>query len=150
MSWEDYTIKWKCPKCQCLDKKRWLEGRKRDILPCRFFHVIVTLPEELRPLALRNQKVIYSILFKAVFETLQELSKDSKHLGAEIGGIAILHTWSQTLTDHLHIHCIVPGGGLSLDGKRWISSKKSFFIPVKVLSRLFRGKFLDSLKKAYD
>jgi hypothetical protein len=112
--------------------------------------VVFTLPEGLRPLALRNQKVIYTLLFKAVSETLTELARDSKHLGAEIGFMAILHTWSQTLINHPHLHCLVTGGGLSLDGKRWICSKKDFFIPVKVLSSLFRGKFLDGLKKDYE
>jgi len=101
-------------------------------------------------LALRNQKVVYNLLFKSVSETLTELARDTKHLGAEVGFMAILHTWSQTLIDHPHLHCLVTGGGLSLDGKRWISSKKDFFIPVKVLSRLFRGKFLDGLKKVYE
>jgi hypothetical protein len=112
--------------------------------------VVFTLPEGLRPLVLRNQKVLYSILFKAVSETLTELAQDSKHLGAEIGFMAILHTWSQTLIDHPHLHCLVTGGGLSLDGKRWIFSRKDFFIPVQVLSSLFRGKFLDGLKKLYE
>jgi hypothetical protein len=112
--------------------------------------VVFTLPEGLRPLALRNQKVVYSLLFKAVSETLTELARDSKHLGAEIGFMAILHTWSQTLIDHPHLHCLVTGGGLSLDGNRWLRSRKEFFIPVKVLSSLFRGKFLDGLKKLYE
>ncbi len=139
-----------CPKCQCLEKERWLEAREKDLLPTPYFHVVFTLPEGLRPLALRNQKVVYSLLFKAVSETLSELARDSKHLGAEIGVMAILHTWSQTLIDHPHLHCLVTGGGLSLDGKRWLRSKKDFFIPVKVLSSLFRGKFLDGLKRAYE
>jgi hypothetical protein len=112
--------------------------------------VVFTLPEGLRPLALRNQKVLYNLLFKAVSETLTELARDSKHLEAEIGFMAILHTWSQTLIDHPHLHCLVTGGGLSLDGKRWLRSKKDFFIPVKVLSCLFRGKFLDGLKREYE
>jgi hypothetical protein len=139
-----------CPKCQCLDKERWLGARKRDVLPTNYFHVVFTLPQDVRPIALRNQKVIYTILFKAVSETLKELAKDPAHLGAEIGFIAILHTWTQTLIDHPHIHCIVTGGGLSLDGTRWISCKKSFFIPVKILSRLFRGKFLAYLREVHD
>ena len=139
-----------CPKCQCLEKERWLEAREKDLLPTPYFHVVFTLPEGLRPLALRNQKVIYTLLFKAVSETLTELARDSKHLGAEIGFMAILHTWSQTLIDHPHLHCLVSGGGLSLDGKKWICSKKDFFIPVHVLSCLFRGKFLDGLKKDYE
>jgi hypothetical protein len=139
-----------CPKCQYLEKERWLEAREKDLLPTPYFHVVFTLPEGLRSLALRNQKVLYSLLFKSASETLAELARDSKHLGAEIGFMAILHTWSQTLIDHPHLHCLVTGGGLSLDGKRWVRSKKDFFIPVKVLSSLFRGKFLDSLKKEYD
>jgi hypothetical protein len=139
-----------CPKCQCLEKERWLEAREKDLLPTSYFHVVFTLPEGLRPLALRNQKVVYSLLFKAVSETLTELARDSKHLEAEIGFMAILHTWSQTLIHHPHLHCLVTGGGLSLDGKRWIASRKDFFIPVSVLSSLFRGKFLDGLKKLYE
>lgn len=139
-----------CPKCQCLEKERWLEAREKDLLPTPYFHVVFTLPEGLRPLALRNQKVIYNLLFKAVSETLTELARDSKHLGAEIGFMAILHTWSQTLIHHPHLHCLVTGGGLSLDGKRWLHSRKDFFIPVKVLSSLFRGKFLDGLRKLYE
>jgi hypothetical protein len=138
-----------CPKCQSLAKERWLEAREKDLLPTPYFHVVFTLPEGLRPLALRNQKVLYNLLFKSVSETLTELARDLKHLGAEIGFMAILHTWSQTLIDHPHLHCLVTGGGLSLDGKRWIASRKDFFIPVNVLSSLFRGKFLDGLKKLY-
>jgi hypothetical protein len=133
-----------------LDKERWLEARERDLLPTSYFHLVFTLPEGLRPLALRNQKVVYNLLFKSASETLTQLAKDPKYLGAEIGFIAMLHTWSQTLMDHPHLHCLVPGGGLSLDGKRWVSSREDFFIPVKVLSSLFRGKFLDNLKKAYE
>jgi hypothetical protein len=138
-----------CPKCQSLEKERWLEARQKDLLPTSYFHIVFTLPEGLRPLALRNQKVVYNLLFKSVSETLTELARDSKHLAAEIGFMAILHTWSQTLIDHPHLHCLVTGGGLSLDRKRWICSKKDFFIPVHVLSSLFRGKFLDGLKKEY-
>ena len=138
-----------CPKCQSLEKERWLEAREKEMLPTSYFHIVFTLPEGLRPLALRNQKVVYNLLFKSVCETLTELARDSKHLGAEIGFMAILHTWSQTLIDHPHLHCLVTGGGLSPDGKRWVCSKKDFFIPVHVLSSLFRGKFLDGLKKEY-
>lgn len=139
-----------CPKCQFLRKEQWLEARKGDLLPIEYFHVVFTIPEELNPLALRNQKVIYSILFRSVSETLMELGRDPKHLGAHIGFISILHTWGQNLMDHPHIHCIVSGGGLSPDGKRWVSCKKRFFLPVKVLSRLFRGKFLDYLMRSYE
>lgn len=139
-----------CPKCQCLDKERWLVARKKDLLPIGYFHLVFTLPENVRPLALRNQKSAYKILFRAVSETIKELTEDSKHLGADVGFIAVLHTWSQTLMDHPHIHCIVTGGGLSVDGKQWIPCKGEFFLPVKVLSRLFRGKFLAYLKEARD
>jgi len=138
-----------CPKCQCLDKERWLDARKEDLLPIGYFHLVFTLPEGLRPLVLRNQGVIYKLLFRAASETLKELTEDPMRLGAEVGFIAVLHTWSQTLMDHPHIHCIVTGGGLSLDGKRWIPCKGEFFLPVKVLSRLFRGKFLAYLKEAF-
>lgn len=138
-----------CPKCQFLDKERWLEARKADLLPVPYFHVVFTLPEDLRPLALRNQKTVYCLLFKSASETLIELARDTQHLGAEIGFTAILHTWSQTLMDHPHLHCVVAGGGLSGDGQTWIPTRKDFFIPVKVISRLFRGKFLAYLKAAY-
>ena len=139
-----------CPKCQCLDKERWLEARKKDVLPTPYFHLVFTVPEGLRPLVLRNQDALYGILFKAASETIKELPKDPKYLGAEVGFIAILHTWSQTLMDHPHLHCIVTGGGLSPDGKKWIPCKKDFFIPIQVLSRLFRGKFLAYLKEARE
>ena len=138
-----------CPKCQSLPREKWLAARKRDLLPVEYFHIVFTIPDLLNPLALRNQRVVYDLLFKAASEALLALSKDLKHLGAEIGFISILHTWGQNLMDHPHLHCLVPGGGLSLDGKRWISSRRGFFIPVKVLSRLFRGKFLFYLKEAY-
>ncbi|MEW6666614.1 MAG: IS91 family transposase [Thermodesulfobacteriota bacterium] len=139
-----------CPKCQGLDKERWLEARRRDILPTQYFHPVFTLPEGLRDLSLRNQEVAYSILFRSASESIKELTEDRKYLGAEVGFIAVLHTWSQTLIDHPHLHCIVTGGGLSLDGKRWIPCKGEFFLPLKVLSRLFRGKFLAYLKEAYE
>jgi Putative transposase/Transposase zinc-binding domain len=139
-----------CPKCQCLDKERWIEARKRELLPTNYFHVVFTLPNPIRPVALRNQKCIYTIHFRACSETLKELALDSRYLGVRIGFIALLHTWTRTLLDHPHLHCIVPGGGLSLDGSQWISGRKKFFIPVKVLSRLFRGKFLHCLKEAYN
>jgi len=138
-----------CPKCQSLEKERWLEARKKDLLPISYFHLVFTLPEGLRPLALRNQRVVYNLLFQAASETLLQLAKDGKYLGAEIGFISLLHTWSQTLIDHPHLHCLVTAGGLSSDGQRWVPSRTDFFMPVKVLSSLFRGKFLDRLKKAY-
>ena len=135
-----------CPKCQFLRKEKWLEARGKELLPIPYFHVVFTVPEEINPLALRNQETIYTILFKAASETLTELTRT--RLSAQIGVICILHTWGQNLMDHPHLHCIVSGGGLS--PHRWISSKRKFFLPVKVLSRLFRGKFLFYLKKARD
>jgi hypothetical protein len=137
-----------CPKCQNLAKERWLLDRKEDLLPVEYFHVVLTIPNQLNALALRNQKEIYDILFKAGSETLLELGKDPKHLGAEIGFITILHTWGQNLMDHPHLHCIVPGGGLALNQSSWISASSDFFIPIKAISHLFRGKFLFYLKES--
>jgi len=139
-----------CPKCQTLDKERWREAQAEALLPIPYFHVVFTLPEALGPLALRNPQVFYSLLFKAASETLLALSRDPQHLGAQIGITALLHTWSQTLMHHPHLHCIVTGGGLSEDGHRWIESRKDFFLPVQVVSRLFRGKLLAYLKQAYQ
>ncbi len=139
-----------CPKCQFLKKEKWLEQRKEDLLAVPYFHVVFTIPAKINPLVLRNKRVLYDILFRCVSETLFELAGDPKHLGVEIGFICILHTWGQNLMDHAHIHCIVTGGGLSYDGKRWLSCRKGFFIPVKVLSRMFRGKVLDYLKKSWE
>ncbi len=139
-----------CPKCQTLAKEKWLMARKDDLLPVGYFHVVFTIPEELNYLSLTNQKEMYTILFKATSETLLELSKDKKYLGAEIGFTTILHTWGQNLMHHPHVHCIVPSGGLTLDGTRWVKSSDKFFIPVKVLSKKFRGKFMDYFIKAYN
>lgn len=138
-----------CPKCQSLAKEKWLEERKKDLLPVGYFHIVFTIPSELNAVAFLNAKKVYSLFFKAVSETLLELAKDVKYLGGEIGITSILHTWGQNLMYHPHIHCIVPSGGLSLDSTRWIKSKKNFFIPIKVLSRKFRGKFLSYFKKLY-
>jgi hypothetical protein len=138
-----------CPKCQFLKKEKWINARVDDLLPIQYFHVTFTIPAELNPLVLRNQKVMYDILFRSVSETLMELANDPKHLGAHIGFIEILHTWGQNLMEHPHIHCVVTGGGLSPDRSRWVSAGKRFFIPVKVMSALFRGKFLDYLKVSY-
>ncbi len=137
-----------CPKCQFLKKERWIEAREKDLLPIPYFHVVFTIPDLLNPLVLRNQEALYGILFKAVSETLTELSENRKHLGAEIGFISILHTWGQNLMDHPHIHNVVTGGGMSPDGRKWKSCKNGFFLPVKVMSELFRGKFLAYLKKS--
>ena len=138
-----------CPKCQTLRKERWIEARGEDLLPIQYFHVVFTLPAELNRLVSMNRKVMYDLLFQAVSGTLMELANDPKHLGARIGIIGILHTWGQNLMDHPHLHCIVTGGGLSADGGRWVSCRKGFFIPVRVLSALFRGKFLGLLKKCF-
>ncbi len=138
-----------CPKCQALRKEKWIEAREQDLLPIQYFHVVFTIPSELNPLVIMNQRVMYNILFRSVSETLTELADNPKHLGARIGFIGILHTWGQNLMDHPHIHCVVTGGGLSPDS-RWVSCRKGFFIPVRVISALFRGKFLDHLKGGYD
>ena len=138
-----------CPKCQASLRSQWFEDRQRDLLPVEYFHVVFTLPDELGPLALQNKAVIYNLLFKATSETLLEAAASWKDLKAKIGFFAILHTWGQKLDLHPHLHCVVPGGGVSLDGTRWISCPRGFFMPVKLLSRLFRGKFLALLKAAY-
>jgi hypothetical protein len=144
-----------CPKCQGLARQRWLIARKQELLPVTYFHVVFTIPDSLNRLALVNQQVVYDILFKAASETLLDLGRDPQHIGAEIGLIAILHTWGQNLMDHPHVHCIVPGGGLSRDGQRWIFPRKAkrdkpFFIHVNVLSDLFKKKFLHYLNQAYN
>lgn len=138
-----------CPKCQTLRKERWIEARSEDLLPIQYFHVVFTIPSELNHLVSMNRKVMYDLLFRSVSETLMELANDPKHFGARIGAIGILHTWGQNLLHHPHIHCIVTGGGLSADGSRWVSSKKRFFIHVKVMSAVFRGKFLYHLKQCF-
>ncbi|MDA8155049.1 MAG: IS91 family transposase [Actinomycetota bacterium] len=139
-----------CPKCQTWRKEKWIQDRAADLLPIQYFHVVFTIPAELNPLVQRNQKVMYNILFRSVSETLIELGNDPKWLGARIGFISILHTWGQNLMDHPHIHCVVTGGGLSPEEDKWISCRNGFFIPVRVMSELFKGKFLDYLKDAYD
>jgi hypothetical protein len=137
-----------CPKCQSLDQARWVEARKADLLPVPYFHVVFTVPDELSALFLSNQRIAYGLLFAAVAETLQEVALNPKRLGAKIGFTAVLHTWTQVLLYHPHIHCIVPGGGLDPSGKRWISSKPDFFLPVRVLSKVFRGKLLSKFEAA--
>lgn len=138
-----------CPKCQAKARADWLEARAKDLLDVSYFHVVFTIPDKLGPLALQNKRKMYGILFRATSETLLTLAKDQKHLGAEIGFMAVLHTWGQKLQHHPHIHCVIPGGGISLDGKRWVSSRKSFIFPVRVISRLFKRKFLSYLNSAY-
>jgi Putative transposase/Transposase zinc-binding domain len=139
-----------CPKCQFSARQKWLTERAKELLPAPYFHLVFTLPHELAPLALQNQKVIYNLLFRAVSETLLEIAADPKHLGVRIGFLAVLHTWGQNLHHHPHIHCVVPGGGISLDRSHWISCRNNFFLPVRVLSRLFRGKFLAFLREAHE
>jgi hypothetical protein len=138
-----------CPKCQCHNNAQWLETQAQNLLEVAYFHVVFTLPEALGPIALQNQKTVYAILFRAASETLLTVARDPKHLGAQIGFVAILHTWGQTLQHHPHLHCLVPAGGLSPDGQHWIASRPGFFLPVRVLSRLFRRKFLHYLQEAY-
>lgn len=138
-----------CPKCQGRARWEWTEARAAEILPVHYFHVVFTLPNEIAPLALQNQKPVYDILFRAASETLMAIAADPKHLGARIGVLAVLHTWGQNLMHHPHLHCVVPGGGLSSDCDKWIACAKTFFLPVRVLSRVFRGKFIQYLKEAW-
>jgi predicted Zn-ribbon and HTH transcriptional regulator len=142
-----------CPKCQSLAREKWIAEREKELLPVKYFHIVLTIPGELNRIAIRNKKVVYDILFKAGSETLLKLSRDEKHLGGETGIIAVLHTWGQNLMEHPHLHCIVPGGGLSEDKNKWFNpkrtKKKNFFIHVNVISDLFKKKFLSYLKKSY-
>lgn len=139
-----------CPKCQALAKARWLEARKAELLNVQYFHSVFTIPHELNRIAQCNKKVVYDILFRAVKETLQEFGADPRHgLGGKIGFTAILHTWDQKLLDHIHLHCVIPGGALSLDGERWTHARKGYLFPVRALSKVFRGKFIDFLKGAF-
>ncbi len=137
-----------CPKCQSAKRVQWLDRECSDLLPVQYFHVVFTVPAELAPLALQNKREVYGALFTAVAETLKIIGKHPRHLGASIGFIAMLHTWGQTLGHHPHIHCVIPGGGISLDGTRWIPCRTDFFLPVRVLSRLYRGKLLAALTAA--
>jgi putative transposase/transposase-like zinc-binding protein len=138
-----------CPKCQAQARERWLAARERELLATSYFHVVFTLPHELNVLALENPRLFYDLLFTASAQTLLEIASDPKHLGAEIGVIGILHTWGQNLLLHPHIHCVVPAGGLSSDHHRWVRPRYPFFLPVRVLSRVFRGKFLAGLKRLH-
>ena len=138
-----------CPKCQAKAAQRWLEARQADLLPVEYYHVVFTLPEPISAIAYTNKAAIYRLLFDVAAETLTTLAADPKHLGAQIGATLVLHTWGSALTHHPHVHGIVPGGGLSPDGARWIACKPGFFLPVRVLSRLFRRRFLEELTKAY-
>src|SRR6202045_4628538 len=139
-----------CPKCQGAAAKEWLADREAELLPVPYYHVVFTLPAPIGDIAYQNKAVIYDILFKAAAETLITIAADPKHLGARIGITAVLHSWGSALTHHPHVHIIVPGGGISLDGERWVSCRPGFFLPVRGLSRLFRRLFLEKLMAAYE
>ena len=139
-----------CPKCQGAAAQAWLADREAELLPVPYYHVVFTLPAPIADIAYQNKAEIYAILFRAAAETLLTIAADLKHLGARIGLIAVLHTWGSALTHHPHLHCIVPGGGLSLDGERWVACRPGFFLPVRVLSRLFRRLFLEQLAAAHE
>lgn len=138
-----------CPKCQAKAAQRWLEARQADLLPVEYYHVVFTLPEPISAIAYTNKAAIYRLLFDVAAETLTTLAADPKHLGAQIGATLVLHTWGSALTHHPHVHGIVPGGGLSRDGERWVACRRGFFLPVRVLSRLFRRRFVDELEKLH-
>jgi Putative transposase/Transposase zinc-binding domain len=138
-----------CPKCQGPATARWLEARAAELLPVPYFHLVLTLPSALGPVALGNPRVVYRLLLQAAAQSLLAVAADPKHLGAEIGFLAVLHTWGQNLLHHPHVHCVVPAGGISPDGARWIPCRPGFFLPVRVLSRVFRGQFIQGLKQAF-
>ena len=139
-----------CPKCQSLARAKWIEDRRHELLNCEYYHVVFTVPDKIAALAYQNKEVVYNILFQATAETLRTIAADPKHLGAEIGFFAVLHTWGSALLHHPHLHCVIPGGGLSSDGTRWVHCKPGFFLPVRVLSLLFRRLFLERLQNAFD
>jgi Putative transposase/Transposase zinc-binding domain len=138
-----------CPKCQASARARWLDARQAELLDVPYFHVVFTLPAELGALALANERIVYGILFQAASETLLQIAAQPRHLGAKIGFLAVLHTWGQNLTHHPHLHCVIPAGGFSADGQQWIHGRANFFLPVRILSRVFRGKFIARLKQAF-
>lgn len=138
-----------CPKCQATRREQWIEARLERVLPVEHFHVVFTLPDQINPLMLRNRAALYNLLFTAASRTLLELAEDPKRLGAQVGFTAILHTWGQNLLFHPHLHCVVTAGGLSPDGQRWVPTRQDYLLPVKVLGRLFRGKFLAGLNTLY-
>lgn len=138
-----------CPKCQCLAAERWIAARQARVLPTRHFHVVFTVPAELHALARYRPVLVFDLLFAASAATLQELARDERHLGAELGITSVLHTWTRELAFHPHVHCIVTGGGLSLDGRRWVRARKDYLFPVHVMGALFRGKMLDGLRRAH-
>jgi predicted Zn-ribbon and HTH transcriptional regulator len=138
-----------CPKCQTNARNKWIAEREKELLPVKYVHVVFTIPHQLSWLALQNKKIVYDLLFRASAATLQEIAADPKHLGAEIGFLSVLHTWGQNLQIHPHVHCVIPSGGLSTDHQRWIHPRYPFFLPVGVLSRVFRGKFVAGLQLAF-
>jgi Putative transposase/Transposase zinc-binding domain len=139
-----------CPKCQTGARNRWLAERSKELLPVRYVHVVFTLPHQLAPLAYQNKRLIYRLLFQASAATLLEVAADPRHLGAQIGFLSVLHTWGQNLQHHPHVHCVIPAGGLSADHTRWIQPRYPFFLPIKILSRVFRGKFVAGLRRAFQ
>jgi hypothetical protein len=139
-----------CPSCQSLARAAWIDARTADLLDTEYFHVVFTVPQAVAEIAAQNKAVVYGILFRTTAETLPSIAADPKHLGAAIGFFAVLHTWGQTLVHHPHLHCVVPGGGLAPDGTRWVACRPGFFLPVRVLSRLFRRLFLTALHDAFD
>ena len=138
-----------CPKCQTAARERWIAARREELLPTRYVHVVFTLPRHLAPLVLQNKKILYDLLFRTSAETLLEVARNPKRLGAEIGFFSVLHSWTQELETHPHVHCVVPAGGLSPDHTHWVPASERFFLPRKVLSKLFRGKFVDALRQAF-
>ena len=138
-----------CPKCQARAARRWLQARQADLLPVDYYHVVFTLPAPISAIAYYNKAVVYDLLFAVAAETLRTIAADPKHLGAQVGVTLVLHTWGSALTHHPHVHGIVPGGGLATDGERWVACRPGFFLPVRVLSRLFRRRFLEELAAAY-
>lgn len=139
-----------CPKCQASSAKRWLEARQAQLLPVDYYHLVFTLPKEIAEIAYYNKSIMYGLLLKTAAQTLLTIGADEKRLGAKLGATFVLHTWGSAMTHHPHVHGIVPGGGLSLDGEKWVSSKSGFFLPVRVLSRLFRRLYLEKLAQAYQ
>src|SRR5262249_6398705 len=139
-----------CPKCQNGARDKWVAARQNELLAVAYVHVVFTLPQQLSQLMLQNKKVLYDLLFRASAQTLLEVARDPKHLGAEIGFLSVLHTWGQNLLHHPHIHCVIPAGGLKADNSQWVHPKYQFFLPVGVLSKVFRGKFVAGLKRAFQ
>src|SRR5271169_2344657 len=139
-----------CPKCQTGARERWIAARQKELLPTRYVHVVFTLPRHLAPLVLQNTKVLYDLLLRTSAGTLLEVARDPRHLGAEIGFFSVLHTWNQKLELHPHVHCVIPAGGLSVEHTHWVKSRDRFFLSIHVLRRVFRGKFVDALRQAFQ